>query len=60
MLELLFVIYKVCKFGCVANKIPRHLKQKHIKIIANQIDEIIKVVDAIPGLVCRQDELYDF
>ncbi|KAF5704058.1 hypothetical protein FMUND_12724 [Fusarium mundagurra] len=47
VLELPFVICKVCKFGCVANEIPKHLKQKHTKIAADQIDEIIKAVDAI-------------
>jgi hypothetical protein len=44
----------------VANEIPKHLKQKHTKIAADQIDEIIKAVDAIPGLVHRQEELHDF
>ncbi|RFN54793.1 putative ATP-dependent dna helicase q1 [Fusarium flagelliforme] len=28
--------------------------------VSDQIDEIIKAVDAIPGLVRRQDELHDF
>ncbi|KAH6949638.1 hypothetical protein DER45DRAFT_472990, partial [Fusarium avenaceum] len=60
VLELPFVICKVCKLGCVANEIPRHLKQKHTKIAADQIGEIIKAVDAIPGLVRRQNELHDF
>ncbi|KAG6979012.1 ATP-dependent DNA helicase Q-like 3 [Fusarium oxysporum f. sp. conglutinans] len=60
VLELPFVICKVCKLGCVANEIPRHLKQKHPKIAASQIGEITKAVDAIPGLVRRQDELHDF
>ncbi|KAG4277085.1 hypothetical protein FPRO04_14179 [Fusarium proliferatum] len=48
--QLRLVVCNVC----------RHLKQKHTKIAADQIGEIIKAVDAIPGLVRKQNELHDF
>jgi hypothetical protein len=60
VLQLPFVICKTCKFGCVANEIPRHLRQNHVKIPADQIDRIVKEIDAIPGLVRRQEDLHDF
>ncbi|KAK3896635.1 hypothetical protein C8A05DRAFT_20434 [Staphylotrichum tortipilum] len=60
MPEYPFVVCTECQFACVAAEVPSHLRTKHRHIQATERSRIAKIVDNIPGITRRQDQLRSF
>ncbi|KAK3896525.1 hypothetical protein C8A05DRAFT_20509, partial [Staphylotrichum tortipilum] len=60
MPEYPFVVCKECQFAYIAGEVPSHLRTKHRYIQASERSRIVKIVDNIPGIMQRQDQLRSF
>ncbi|KAK4232748.1 hypothetical protein C8A03DRAFT_48457 [Achaetomium macrosporum] len=58
--EYPFVICKECRFACVANEVPSHLRNHHDSVKAQERAQIARTVTDIPGIIHSQAQLRGF
>ncbi|KAH7126561.1 hypothetical protein B0J13DRAFT_454688, partial [Dactylonectria estremocensis] len=58
--EFPIIIYKVCKYRYIANAVRRHLEYIHTIISAEEVNTIVKKIDAIPELIRIRNGLDKF